>query len=339
MRIHRRHGRPRHGRRTLVAALTAVALCASPGAVAAQQERTGSGAASTEDQPGPALRTPPERLAAALSCPEEFRSDREPVLLVHGTGVDAELSWSWGYAPALRARGYDVCVVDLPGGALGDIQDSVEYVVHAVTAMRAATGRAVDVVGHSQGGLQIRWALTWWPGLRGAVDDAVALGTPERGVAAGDLVCAAARCAPALWQMRSGSAFLRALNSGDQTPGPVSYTSVYSRDDLVAAPYWTAVKEGARNIKLQDVCGIRLVTHMGLLYDALAFALVVDALGGPGPADPARLPRGACRDAYLPGVGLGEVAYATAVVAPAAAAAIATAPRVGREPALRSSVR
>ncbi|MFI1829287.1 esterase/lipase family protein [Streptomyces sp. NPDC020412] len=313
----------------VVAAATVLAPVDPAAAQAAARKTSG-----TVD--GPPLDTPPDRLAAALDCPSDFpRSQREPVLLVHGTGVDAALNWGWNYAPALRAQGYDVCTVDLPARSTGDIQESAEYVVHAVAALHAATGRKADVVAHSQGGLQVRWGLTWWPGMRAAVDDVVSLGTPEHGTAAGDLLCALP-CAAAAHQMKRGSAFLTALNSGDQTPGDVSYTSIFTRDDLVVTPHRTAAKEGARNIGIQEVCGIRLVTHIGLVYDSVAFRLVLDALGRAGPADPKRLPAGACwGDPYVPGVDAGDVLHATTVVAPAAATALATAAKTRREPALR----
>ncbi|MER6910382.1 hypothetical protein ABT354_01715 [Streptomyces sp. NPDC000594] len=335
----RRPGRARRFRRLLglsgvLGALLLTATVSTPVQPATAQPARWAGGVTVE---GPPLRTPPERLAAALDCPADFpRSRREPVLLVHGTGVDADLNWGWNYAPALRDRGYDVCTVDLPDRSTGDIQESAEYVVHAAAALHTATGRRTDVIAHSQGGLQIRWGLTWWPGLRGMVDDVVSLGTPEHGTSAGDLLCTLP-CAAAAHQMTRGSAFLTALNSGDETPGNVDYTSIHTRDDMVATPHRTAVKEGARNIGVQEVCGIRLVTHIGLVYDSVVFRLAQDALGHPGPADPRRLPPGACLgDPYLPGVGLLEVAHATTVVAPAAAKALAEAPRGHREPPLRA---
>ncbi|MEU5398086.1 alpha/beta fold hydrolase [Streptomyces sp. NPDC005963] len=325
-----------HGRLgVLIVVLVAATVLAPmvPVPPAAAQTARWAGIAPVD---GPSLSTPPDRLAAALNCPAGFpRAEREPVLLVHGTGVDADLNWGWNQAPALRERGYDVCTVDLPGRSTGDIQESAEYVVHAVAALHSATGRKADVIAHSQGGLQIRWGLTWWPGLRNMVDDVVSLGTPEHGTAAGDLLCALP-CAAAAHQMTPGSAFLTALNSGDQTPGAISYTSIYTRDDLVVVPHRTAVRDGARNIGLQEVCGIRLVTHIGLVYDSVAFRLVLDALSRPGPADPRRLPIGTCLAyPYVAGVGPLDIARAGAVVVPAAATALATAPRSNHEPPLR----
>ncbi|CAN5465043.1 hypothetical protein BH18ACT1_BH18ACT1_06010 [soil metagenome] len=102
----------------------------------------------------PALSVPTATLDAALSCPASFTSERQPVLLVHGTFVTPEENWSWNYGRALPARGYDVCTVRLPARATGDIQVASEYVVHAVRRIAAQSGGKVDVLGHSQGGLE-----------------------------------------------------------------------------------------------------------------------------------------------------------------------------------------
>ncbi|MGI8493533.1 MAG: hypothetical protein ACR2NJ_12420 [Acidimicrobiales bacterium] len=75
----------------------------------------------------PAYDVPTPALAAALVCPSRFiHPNREPVLLVHGTGLTADESWGWNYAKLLPAAGYDTCEVNLPGGAMGDIQVSAE---------------------------------------------------------------------------------------------------------------------------------------------------------------------------------------------------------------------
>ena len=128
---------------------------------------------------GPPLTTPPDRLAAALTCPSSFPATaHEPVLLVHGTATNTEDSWAWNHARTLPALGFDVCAVDLPDRALGDIQVATEYVVHAVREIHARSGRRVDLIGHSQGTLEPRWAVKWWPDVRAAVDDLVLLAGP-----------------------------------------------------------------------------------------------------------------------------------------------------------------
>lgn len=256
----------------------------------------------------PPLSVPADALAASLRCPERFTSapDREPVLLVHGTFTNAEENWGWNYAHVLPARGFDVCTVTLPNRSMDDIQVASEYVVHAIREIAARSGRKVDVIGHSQGGLEPRWALRWWPSLRALVDDDVMLASPNHGTAV-DPGCPGP-CPAAFWQMKPGSAFITALNAGDETPGEVSYTSLYSlTDELVqpAVPAPTAALDGARNILLQDVCPGRPVEHAAFAADAAVYALVLDALTHPGPADPGRAGTAACAQLFFDGVDLG----------------------------------
>lgn len=251
---------------------------------------------------GPALSVSQDRLAASLSCPSEFIPGRDPVLLVHGTATDSRDSWSWNYLRALPALGFSVCTVDLPERALGDIQTAAEYVVHAIRAMASASGRPVDVIGHSQGTLEPRWALRWWPDLRRLVDDDISLAGPHHGASGADQVCITGSCAPAAQQMRNGARFLAALNSGDETPGDVDYTSVFSATDELVQPPNSARLDGAVNILVQDLCPGRPVHHGGLLHDPAVFAVVLDALTHPGPADPARVDRATCNQPWMPGV-------------------------------------
>jgi triacylglycerol lipase len=104
----------------------------------------------------------------------------EPVLLVHGTSVTREQNWGWNYWGALADLGYEVCWVQLPDLAFGDVQTASEYVARAVEVMHEKAGESIDVMGHSQGGLEPRWVIKWFPA--GAfVDDYIALATPNHG--------------------------------------------------------------------------------------------------------------------------------------------------------------
>jgi hypothetical protein len=114
-------------------------------------------------------------------------------------------------------------------------------------------------------------------------------------------------CLPAaLWQMRQGSRFLGALNAGDETPGDVSFTSIWTATDelvqVLALGNPTSVLEGASNVMVQDVCAGRLVSHVGLAVDAPTFALVKDALTHPGGADPGRLDPTSCLELGIAGL-------------------------------------
>jgi triacylglycerol lipase len=102
--------------------------------------------------------------------------------------------------------------------------------------------------------------------------------------------------------MRTDSNFLAALNRGDETPGPIDYTSIYSKTDDLIQPVGTQALEGGTNILLQDLCPGRRVGHGPILRDDVTYRLVVDALSNPGPANPDRANVNCARDAF-PGVG------------------------------------
>lgn len=249
----------------------------------------------------PALTEKRSALDASISCPTRFvNREHEPVLLVHGTSTTPEESWSWNYGNFLPSLGFDVCTVRLPDRALGDIQRSAEYVVHAIRTVAAASHRKIDVLGHSQGAMLPRWVLKWWPGLRGFVDDFVGLAPTNHGASGADTLCPTT-CAPAVQQQKSTSMFMEALNRGDPSLRPVEYTNIYSlTDELVqpVVPEATSAVEGASNILVQDLCPGRPVHHAGFVHDAVVFHLVMDAFTHRGPADPARFDTAGCAEAF-----------------------------------------
>ncbi|MCW2966255.1 MAG: putative lipase [Solirubrobacteraceae bacterium] len=290
----------------------------------------------------PALDVPQAQLAAALQCPSAFtRTAHEPVLLVHGTGLTAEQSWAWNYEETLPAAGFDACTVTLPDRALGDIQVATEYVVYAINRIAHRSGRKVDVITHSQGGMEGRWAMRWWPKARRRVDDMVLIASPNHGIVAADACAASGNCWPAVWQMASKSAFLQALNSGSESPGTVSYTNVYSQTDELVEPSSTVPTAGPNvaNVEVQSLCPGRPINHAGLLDDAVAGAIVMDALTHPGPADAARVGTASCTEAFAPGLSPADVAGGNAILYSDAAQAFADHSGVAAEPPLEPYAR
>jgi triacylglycerol lipase len=264
-------------------------------------------------QSGPPLATPTATLAAALHCHETpSPAKHDPVLLVHGIAATGSEEWDWNYVPALNSAGFDVCTVDLPDRALTDIQTSTEYVVYAVRQIRGHYHSKVDILGRSEGSLEARWAIKFWPDVRDSVDDMVGLESPYHGAADATIVCATGLCVPALWQLSIGSNFLKALNTDDETPGDVSYTSIYSlTDELVTPQLPKSVSDqggDATNVAIQSICPIRVVSHIQALADAVAYAVALDAFTHPGPADPSRINRSVCGRLFLPGVTLDKFA-------------------------------
>jgi triacylglycerol lipase len=277
--------------------------------------------ASAKAQPGPDLQTPVNVLQQSLTCNGELAgANRDPVLLVHGTFADSDINWSWNYKQALPARGEPACTVDLPDLSAGDIQVSTEYVVYAIRAMAQESGRKVGVIGFSQGGLEARWALRWWPDLRHRVSDLIMLATPNQGSAFPDATCTAPYyCAASMYQMRSGSAFLAALNHGRQAAGAIPSTAIVTNvDGIFVLPAQGKLYGEGRNITnaaVQDLCpedNFEPVNfaHVSLAFDAAAYAIAVDALDHKGPANLSRIDAdGVCTQATMPGVTL-DVAFA-----------------------------
>ena len=287
-------------------ALAAVAVAVTGLTVVAARPVAAAGAVDDGARPGdPALSVNPAAVHAAMTCRGPLGGGgREPVLLVHGTFTTGGENFGWNYLPELAARGYRACTVDLPNRSLDDIQVASEHVVVAVHRMARESGRKVDVLGHSQGALEARWAVRWWPSVRAQVDDLVSLAGPNQGTTVAASPSTPLLGCPACLQMAPGSAFLTALNRGDQTPGEVSYTSIYSTlvDELITPNATAARIEGASNLELQALCPARVVTHVSIVTDAVAHAMVLDALGQPGPASAGRFVRSHCLQTTFVGV-------------------------------------
>lgn len=263
----------------------------------------GSATSSADISAEPKLETDQATLDAALQCTPFTHPDLPPVLLVHGTFTSGFEQYDWTYLPLLADRGFDVCIVTYPDRGLGDMQVSAEYVVNALRRIHAESGRKLAMIGHSQGVSVPRWALKWWPSAREAVDDFVMEAGPNHGTTAvgafpslvPQLTAGAVGLPEVFYQFAPDSNFNTALNAGDETPGDVSYTSLYSAfyDELVepAAPVPTAAVDFQQdnpkvaNILMQDVCPGRFVDHVTIgLTDRVAFELAVDAITNPGPA-------------------------------------------------------
>jgi hypothetical protein len=320
-------------------------------AVAALGVAPGAASAATSapvDQPGPSLSVPQAQLDAALSCKGKLSAgSADPVLLVPGTAYSPKSDFSWNWEPALSKLGIPWCVVALPGNGMGDIQTAAEYVVNAIRTMYAQAGRRIAIIGHSQGGMLPRWAFRFWPDTRVMVDDEIGLSPSNHGTLDADVVCLPG-CAPSFWQQADRSEFIKALNSNQDTFPGISYTVAYTRLDEIVVPNLndqgsSALHGGGgqiANIAIQQVCPLDVSDHLAIgTYDNTAYALAIDALTHPGPADPSRLAgTGACGRPLMPGVNpltfLTDEASSVAEVG----ATVATYPQVPKEPPLRCYV-
>jgi len=320
---------------------TTVLGTAVPGSEASATASSASSAGpyAPPGRPGPPLDVPASDLAASLACTGSVTTAaREPVLLVAGTALTPASNFSWNYERAFSQLRLPYCAVTLPDNEMADIQTVGEYIVYAIRAMHHLSGRKIDVLGFSQGGMAPRWALRFWPDTRRLVDDLVAIDPSNHGT-----LDANGACAPAVWQQRSGSHFLGALNSGAETFAGISYTVVYSRTDEVVFPNLDAsgsssLHTGAGaivNVAAQQICPLDLSEHLAMgSYDSVAYTVAVDALTHTGPANPARLWTSVCTTPLQPGVDPATFPAEYAAYAGAAVTVVATHPHTAAEPTL-----
>jgi triacylglycerol lipase len=161
-------------------------------------------------------------LLALAACGGSAASDPNPVLLVHGWAGRAE------QMEPMRARfeqaGRRAYTIELPGN---DNIVNAGAIADEVAAIKAETGaEKVDLVGYSMGGLSTRYYVKR---LGGDTEVGVyaGFGVPQYG---GDIACVLGEEAGG--QMCPGSDFLNDLNAGDDTPGDISYTTIWSVDEV-----------------------------------------------------------------------------------------------------------
>ena len=283
------------------------------------------------DRPGPALTPTADELAASLTCTESVTdATKDPVLLSPGTATTGAESFAWNWEPALDQLGIPWCAIDLPEQALGPIDVAGQYIVHAIRHMHQISGRKVDILGWSQGGMSMRWSLRFWPDTRPMVDDVMGFAPSNHGTKLmTSAACGQAGCRPAVYQQAVDSEFIQALNSGTETFEGISYTNVYSRFDEVVVPNsgpdncsscLTTGEGEIANVQTQELCPLDVSDHVLIGISPATYAIIVDALTHDGPADITRIPQSACFTGIMPGV---------ATPASAAAALTLLQPAVG----------
>lgn len=237
--------------------------------------------------PGPA-RVAPAGVDDAGCRPTAARPT--PVVVVHGTFGDSATLLRRLRAALVR-DGYCVFSIDYGRRATAPVEQSAAELSGFVDRVLASTGaRKVSLVGHSQGGMMPRYYLRFLGGAA-KVDDLVGLAPSNHGTRTPLLLTPGlSSLCPACAQQAAGSAFLRRLNEGDETPGAVSYTTVVTRYDEVVLPYTSGFLAGATNITLQQKCRAHLPGHLLLPSDGAAIRVVRHALARRGPASPTYRP-------------------------------------------------
>jgi triacylglycerol esterase/lipase EstA (alpha/beta hydrolase family) len=231
----------------------------------------------------------PARAGAVAGCTPSARHPY-PVVLVPGTLIVT----TWNVVgPALVRQGYCVYRFNYGNYGTAEIGGSARKLASYVDAVLARThAKKVSIVGHSQGGMMPRYYVRFLGGAR-KVDDLIGLAPSNHGTLNPMIAATGVPC-EACTEQAAGSAFLKKLNRGSETPGPVDYTVVETVDDLVLVPYTSAFLDGPRsrvtNITLQNACPYDFVTHLGIPSDPVALQWIENALGRKGPADPSFTP-------------------------------------------------
>lgn len=314
--------RPTRTMFALLATLAALAVALLAGPVAATpagpSPAGGPPSYAPVDRPGPPLSVPAAALAASVHCDRDpATATRDVILLVPPTVFDPPEAYGWNYEQAFAAKGWPYCTVTFPDHSDGDVQVNGEYVVHAIRAVYAASGRQVELFGWSQGASTApRWALRWWPDVRPMVASLVGLAPDNEG--GSDTVegyCTLA-CVPAAWQevrrvSGAPSHFMRALDSGQQTFPGIAYTAIYSLTDEVAGLNVGPDPVGplppapnVLNVADQQICPAQPVEHLDVIAMSAPYAVAMAALATPGALpditsiDRARV----CAHPYMPSV-------------------------------------
>jgi hypothetical protein len=300
------------------------------------------------DRPGPPLSVPAEQLKQSVNCTANATdARREVVLFVPGTTVTPQENYGWNWFPALDKLGWPYCSVIEPNNAMSDAQVSAEYVVYATRYVHEISGRKVNILGHSQGGTEPRFALRFWPDIRSMVDDYIAFAATNHGSVAVIPLCPPVLgCAPSLWEQIYHSQYTEAMNSRQETFPGISYTDIYTRADEFVQPNLngdgtTSLHGGGgaiTNVALQDVCPADISEHLAAGTYPVAYAIAMDALTHPGPADLARVSRAVCSQVFMPGVDPVTFATTYASVLATIARELALYPHVSSPPPLKPYV-
>src|SRR3954447_6893898 len=205
-------------------------------------------------------------VSMSLAAPA-VASAHDPILFVHGWNSNSS-TWNT-MVSRFTADGWTAS--ELNNWSYNTSQSNAttaQQIATKVTQILAATGAAkVDLISHSMGGLSTRYYVKNLGG-GSKVDDFVSLGGPNHGTNTA-YFCFSTACS----EMRIGSTFLKALNSGDETPDVgVNWLTWWSPCDEVINPDSSVALTGATNT--QTAC----MSHSSLHENATVYAQVRDAI-------------------------------------------------------------
>lgn len=207
-------------------------------------------------------------LDAAIRCGTATgdRCHDTPVVLVHGYGHNRS-AW-FTVERALRRAGFHRITTLNYNPLRHDVPEIARRLKDHVDLVRSVTGSdKVHVVGHSLGGLVLRWYVQELGG-HAAVDTAITVASPHHGTVAAVLGTPLGRTAS---QLLPGSPVIERLRRGARST-PVRWVSYYSNIDLLVQPSRSALLDGAENVLVKDH------GHLSILFSRRLAASVVEQL-------------------------------------------------------------
>lgn len=228
-----------------------------------------------------------------------------PVVLAHGLGANMSGNWSYvsprlvdaGYCVFALTYGHDPQTMGWPyrPGGLKPMQKSSKQLKRFVAEVLNATGaKRIDLIGHSEGTVMPRWYMERRGGAK-FVKRFIALTPLWRGTEVGgaalfrdigsifglddpiqDAVAGICGSCP---QFLRGSDYMNELNSdGEAIPG-VRHTNIVTRYDELVVPYTSGLmRDGGRNITIQDVCPANVSEHLAVAFDPVVVQMFLNAL-------------------------------------------------------------
>lgn len=159
-------------------------------------------------------------------------------------------------------------------------------------------------------------------------------------------------CTPAIAQQNYNSTFIATLRNNGGDSAYVPTLNVYSIFDEIVQPQQDpnasgflndARGVGVTNVELQSACtavlpgGTFYNNHEGVLYNALNYALTVDALKNPGPGALSSVNvEEECSKFAADGLSLADILATHALIPLAAANILAFQPKVAKEPPIKA---
>ncbi|KAJ5281404.1 hypothetical protein N7478_006776 [Penicillium angulare] len=267
-----------------------------------------------------------DELRSAIRIPHNFQygsNGKRPVLLVPGTSDPTGTTYYFSYEKLLADTDFaDPIWVNIPDHSLGDIQVVSEYVAYAINYVSAISKTKIGVISWSQGGIDVQWALRYWPSTRDAVEDFMPISPDFHGTLF-EYACVFPNrlCTPSIRQQGYESNLIHALRNEDGDSAYVPTTSVYSGVDEIVQPQSDpnasgTLKDvrrvGVTNTQIQLACPGKpaggFYTHEAMLVNPIAYALFVDALTHDGPGELSRIDLDTVCDQIVPlGLGLDDL--------------------------------